>query len=133
MSQHLAAALNNEQTSLSVLEELAENSFDSVLITDSSPDSKIIYANKAFETLTGFEPSDVIGKTPRILQGPATDKEVIERLRKALQHGERFEGRAINYKKDRTPFMMEWRVIPAKVGGDTKVWLSIQRQAGNET
>ena len=132
MKQHLAEVLNSKQISLSVLEELAENSFDSVLITDSSVDSKIIYVNRAFERLTGFQPSEVIGKTPRILQGPGTDEAVIERLRKALKRGERFEGRAINYKKDRTPFMMEWRVVPARVGADTKVWLSIQRQAPDE-
>ncbi len=70
----------------------------------------------------------MVGKTPRILQGPATDKKVLECLGKALQKGTRFEGTAINYRKDRTPFIMEWRVIPAKIGKDTKAWLAIQRQ-----
>ena len=129
MTHSVHTALNDEDTSLSVLKELADNSFDSVLITDASKDSKIIYANKAFETLTGFEPAEVVGKTPRILQGPATDKAVLERLGKALQEGGRFEGTAINYRKDRTPFIMEWRVVPANVGNDTKAWLAIQREA----
>ncbi len=122
------SALSDKKASLSVLKELADNSYDSVLITDASKASKIIYANKAFKSLTGYKPAEVVGKTPRILQGPATDKKVLERLGKALHSGGRFEGTAINYKKDGTPFIMEWRVVPAKIGKNIKAWLAIQRQ-----
>jgi PAS domain S-box-containing protein len=123
--------LNNEALNSSVLKGLADNSFDSILVTDASRDAKIIYANKAFKSLTGFSPADVIGKTPKILQGPATDKKVLARLAVALRKGIRFEGKAINYKKDRTPFIMYWRVIPAKIGKDTKVWIAIQREGSH--
>lgn len=91
----------------------------------------IIYANKAFKGLTGFDPDSVIGKTPRILQGPATDKKVLGRLVRALREGRRFEGKAINYRKDGTPFIMQWRVVPAKVGRKTRVWVAIQREASS--
>ena len=129
MAQSLAKVLDGTEVSLSVLKVLAENSFDSVVITDATRAGKIIYANKAFRKLTGYDPAEVVGKTPRILQGPATDRQVIDRLRKALAQGSRFEGKAINYKKDGTPFIMHWRVVPANVGRDTKVWLAIQREA----
>jgi PAS domain S-box-containing protein len=121
-------ALGEETIGLGVLKALADNSFDSVLITDTSKAGKIIYANKAFKTLTGHEPDSVVGKNPRILQGLATDKKVIARLAQALANDKKFEGRAINYRKDGTPFIMEWRVIPAKVGRKTKVWVAIQRE-----
>mgnify|MGYP006208091653 CR=1 FL=1 len=120
--------LEGADVTFSVLKALAENSFDSILITDTTKESKIIYANKAFKKLTGFLPDEVLGKTPRILQGPATDKAVIARLSTALKTGGRFEGKAINYKKDGTPFIMYWRVVPAKIGKNTKVWLAIQRE-----
>lgn len=128
MALSLVKALNNEVVSLTVLKAIAENSFDSILITDNSKAGKIIYANKAFKTLTGFTPDEVVGKTPRILQGAATDKAVLKRLGLVLKKGGRFQGRAINYKKDGTPFIMEWRVVPAKVSKTTKVWIAIQRQ-----
>ena len=48
----------------------------------------------------------MIGKNSRILQGTATDKKVLERLRKALTDGKPFEGRAINYKKNGTPYLV---------------------------
>ena len=89
---------------------------NSVMITDASAESKVIYANKSFKKLTGHDPSSVIGKTPRILQGRGTDKKMIARLSNALKSGGKFEGKAINYKKDGTPFIMFWRVLPIKVG-----------------
>jgi PAS domain S-box-containing protein len=131
MLKSIEKILNDNDLGLSVLKKLAENSFDSILITDASRDAKIIYANKSFKDLTGHSPEDVIGKTPKILQGPATDKKVIARLSAALKKGGQFQGKAINYKKDGTPFIMDWRVIPAKVGKDTKVWIAIQRE-GNK-
>ena len=131
MSMSLEKTLNHDALNISVLRALADNSFDSILITDASRQAKIIYANKAFKNLTGFAPADVLGKTPKILQGPATDKKVIARLATALRKGVRFEGKAINYKKDGTPFIMYWRVVPAKIGKDTKVWIAIQREGSH--
>jgi PAS domain S-box-containing protein len=131
MSQSIDKILNDDTLSIKVLKGLVENSFDSVLITDASAMAKIIYANKAFKTLTGHSPADVVGKTPKILQGPATDKKVIARLAASLAKGSSFEGKAVNYKKDGTPFIMYWRVIPAKVGKNTKVWIAIQREGSS--
>jgi PAS domain S-box-containing protein len=123
--------LNDDTLSISVLKGLAENSFDSILITDASKQAKIIYANKAFKNLTGYGIGEVLGKTPKILQGPATDKKVIARLAAALSKGIPFDGKAINYKKNGTPFIMDWRVIPAKIGKETKVWIAIQREGSH--
>ncbi|MDP1674208.1 MAG: PAS domain-containing protein [Burkholderiales bacterium] len=128
MSSLLENIFQDADTSLNVLQVLATNTFDSILITDATKDAKIVYANKAFKTLTGYAPSEVIGKTPRILQGAATDRKVIARLTDSLKRGGRFEGKAINYKKNGTPFIMYWRVLPVKVGNQIKVWVAIQRE-----
>ena len=128
MPQSIEKILNDDILNISVLKGLADNSFDSILITDASKNAKIIYANKAFKNLSGYSVDEVVGKTPKLLQGPATDKKVIARLAKALSNGTSFQGKAINYKKDGTPFIMDWRVIPAKVGKQTKVWIAIQRE-----
>ena len=128
MGSAIETSLGKTETSLTLLKVLAENSFDSILITDATASGKIIYANKAFKKLTGHDPSEVIGKTPRILQGAGTDKKVINRLAVALKSGGKFEGKAINYKKDGTPFIMYWRVRPIKVGGKIEAWIAIQRE-----
>jgi PAS domain S-box-containing protein len=128
MSNTLTKVMKGADESLMLLQALAENSFDSVLVTDATPQVKILYANKAFMRLTGHNPTSVIGKSPRILQGPGTDKKVITKLTSALKAGKKFEGKAINYKKDGTPFIMYWRVLPIKTGKKITAWLAIQRE-----
>jgi PAS domain S-box-containing protein len=128
MAGTLSKVLRDTDTSLQLLRELVESSYDSILVTDATRAAKIVYANNAFKTLTGYSPSEVIGRTPRILQGPGTDRKVIARLGKALKKGGKFEGRAINYRKDGTPFIMYWRVMPVKTAGKTRLWIAIQRE-----
>ena len=129
MAGNINASLDDGALSLSLLKVQTDNSFDSILVTDTK--SVILYANKAFKTLTGFDPAEVIGKTPQILQGDATDKKVLGRLASAIQSGDRFEGRAINYRKDGTAFIMHWRVLPVKVGRENRVWVAIQREGAS--
>jgi len=128
MSATFEKLMNGADGGLALLQVLTENSFDSVLVTDASPEGKIIYANKSFQKLTGHDPSEIIGETPRILQGPGTDSKVIARLSDALKSGGEFEGKAINYKKDGTPFIMYWRVLPISVGKEITAWVAIQRE-----
>jgi PAS domain S-box-containing protein len=128
MAYTIGKTLEKTETNLALLKVLAENSFDSILVTDATSAGKIIYANKSFKKLTGYDTAEVIGKSPRILQGVGTDKKVIKRLAVALKSGTKFEGKAINYKKDGTPFIMFWRVLPIKAGKKIEAWIAIQRE-----
>ena len=128
MAYTIGKTLEKTETNLALLKVLAENSFDSILVTDATSAGKIIYANKSFKKLTGYDTAEVIGKSPRILQGVGTDKKVIKRLAVALKSGTKFEGKAINYKKDGTPFIMFWRVLPIKEGKRIIAWVAIQRE-----
>ena len=113
---------------LSILETMLLQGYDSVLITDASNNPKITYANSAFTQLTGYIIDEILGKSPKILQGPSTSQVVIQRLRKCLIDVTVFEGEAVNYKKDGTIFMMNWRMIPIIDNGELKAWLAIQRE-----
>tara|TARA_B110000438_G_scaffold80663_1_gene80621 strand:+ start:1507 stop:1896 length:390 start_codon:yes stop_codon:yes gene_type:complete len=128
MSSEMDKAFGESESKLALLKVLLDNSFDSILITDTTVKGSITYANKAFKKLTGYEQSEVIGKTPRILQGPGTDKNVIRKLATALKTEKSFEGKAVNYKKDGTPFIMHWKVVPIKVDKKVAAWIAIQRQ-----
>ena len=48
MDSLLKKCFQDVDISLSVLQVLAKNSYDSILITDATKDAKIIYTNKAF-------------------------------------------------------------------------------------
>ena len=128
MASLIEKTIGKTEVSLALLKVLTENSFDSILVTDASIRGKIIYANKAFKKLTGHDPAAVVGKSPKILQGAGTDKKVIARLANALKTGRKFEGKAINYKKDGTPFIMYWKVLPIKVGRKIEAWVAIHRE-----
>ena len=115
-----------------LLEASMVESFNSVLITKAEPGYPIVYSNPAFSELTGYGPHEVIGQSPSILQGPNTDQAVIERLNKDISEGKLFHGQAINYRKDGTEFMMEWKIVPIR-NDDDKIthYLAIQRDVSD--
>lgn len=117
---------------LRVLSGAVEQANEAVLITDSAsrgePGHQIVYANDAFEEMTGYSETEILGKTPRILQGPETDQAVLDSLQNVLESGEKWEGEAVNYRKDGTPFHVQWNVAPVRnEKGDIEHWVSIQR------
>ena len=112
----------------SILETMILQGYDSILITDASINPKITYTNPAFTHLTGYSADEILGKSPKILQGSSTSQKVIQRLRQCLIDVTVFEGETVNYKKDGTIFMMNWRMIPIIDNGELKAWLAIQRE-----
>lgn len=111
-----------------LLETSMAEAFNSILITEAGPGYPIVYANAAFSELTGYEPGEVMGKSPSMLQGPNTDQAVLERLNKDISEGRLFHGQAINYRKDGSEFMMEWKIAPIRNEKDEIThYLAIQR------
>ena len=111
-----------------LLETSMTESFNSILITEAGPGYPIVYANAAFSELTGYAPGEVMGKSPSMLQGPNTDQAVLERLNTDISEGRLFHGQAINYRKDGSEFMMEWKIAPIRNEKDEIThYLAIQR------
>jgi PAS domain S-box-containing protein len=115
-----------------LLQSAVEQTNDAVVITEGTPldtpGPRITYVNPAFTDITGYEAAEAIGKTPRLLQGPATESWVLERLRRCLEEGKPFEGEAINYRKDGTPYVNQWSIAPVRDADDAIThWVSVQR------
>jgi PAS domain S-box-containing protein len=111
-----------------LLEASIAESFNGVLITETGPGYPIVYANAAFSEMTGYTPEEVMGQSPSMLQGPKTDPSVVERLSREIEAGRLFHGRAINYRKDGSEFMMEWKIVPIKNAfNDITHYLAIQK------
>jgi PAS domain S-box-containing protein len=110
--------------------EAADQSFQAITVTRSTgadDPSEIIYVNDAFTEMTGYEAEEVMGQTPGMLQGPKTDSEVLERLDRKIHNGEVFHGETINYRKDGSEFVIEWKVAPVDQEGDTTYYVAVQR------
>ncbi|AME26883.1 putative bifunctional diguanylate cyclase/phosphodiesterase [Burkholderia sp. PAMC 26561] len=117
---------------LRLLESAVVNARDSILITEAEPITlpgpRIVYCNPAFTRTTGYTESDVLGRTPRILHGPATDRKALATLKAALQAWRPIEIELLNYKKDGTPFWVELSIVPvADETGWFTHWVSVQR------
>jgi len=96
---------------------MSECMTESVLITDATLDEPgpfILYVNPAFERMTGWTKDEVIGKSPRILQGPGTEYGIFQNLKETIYRGETWSGRTINYRKDGTEFYMQWSIVPIR-------------------
>ena len=110
------SALDNE-VAARAFETAVENAFHSIMITEGDDErhaNKIVFVNDAFTEMTGYTAEEVIGKTPGILQGPKTDQKVIDELRGTMEKGVAFHGKTINYRKNGSEFMIEWKVFPVR-------------------
>lgn len=96
--------------------DLIEATNDAILITSASdldrPGPRIIYANKAFCKISGYEREEVIGKTPRILQGPGTSQQALSRIAEALRLGQECQEELLNYSRDGTPYWLDIHIVP---------------------
>jgi PAS domain S-box-containing protein len=118
------------QENLRLLEEAIKGDYDSILITEldlEKPGPRIVYVNDGFTRMTGYKREEVIGKTPRILQGPKTDRATLDRLKRCLIEGKSFFGQAVNYRKDGSEFINQWDIHPIyNKEGDITHWVSYQ-------
>ncbi|GJD92375.1 Blue-light-activated histidine kinase [Methylobacterium hispanicum] len=116
---------------LRLLRAAVEASGEGILITSAEldePGPRIEYANPAFTIMTGYAAHEVVGRTPRLLQGPGTERAVLDRMRAALEAGERFQGEAVNYRKDGSTYVVEWLITPVhEADGRISHWVSAQR------
>jgi diguanylate cyclase (GGDEF)-like protein/PAS domain S-box-containing protein len=105
---------------------------NAVLATEAWPVTgdgpRIVWANRAFEQLTGWPLAEVVGRTPRILQGPATDRAVLDEVREHLLHRQPVDVELVNYTRDGTPFWVHLSIVPiADDDGRFTHWVAVQR------
>ena len=115
-----------------LLQSVVVNTNDAIIITEAepidSPGPKILYVNEAFTRITGYQPEEVLGQTPRILQGVKTDQAQLQKVRNALARWESITVEVINYRKDGTEFWNEFSLVPvANTKGWYTHWIAVQR------
>lgn len=102
-----------------------------VLVTTADlelPGPQVLYVNSAWTQMTGYSASDIIGNTPRMLQGSETDTQMLGRLKTALKAGKDFIARTTNYKSNGEPFEIEWIISHLKNSqGTTTHYIALQR------
>ncbi len=118
---------NLNQTWKMLVEALPEGA---VLTDARRPDHPVLYANPAFERITGYAGPELVGRSLRLLHRDATDQPGLKRLRDAVEAG--LEGRAVvqNFRKNGEPFWMDVQVVPVRdAEGALTHWVSVHREA----
>lgn len=99
---------------LKLFQTAVMQSWSSVVITDAdiAAGCRVQIANPAFCRMTGYTLEELTGRSLKLLQGPDTDAEVIDRLRTCLREERYFEGTAVNYRKDGSTYTVHWNITP---------------------
>jgi sigma-B regulation protein RsbU (phosphoserine phosphatase) len=96
----------------SLLSKIAEETADAVLVTDSS--GNIEYVNSAFEQMTGFSRSEVLGKNPRLLKSGHHDASFYEHLWESLLRGEVFRDTITDRRKSGELYLSSQTITPLR-------------------
>lgn len=105
-----------QQEQLALLEAAVSRANDILLICEANlldePGPRIVYVNDAITKVTGYDPTDLIGKSPRLFQGPATSRSELDRIRAALETQAPVSAELVNYAKDGSEYWVELDIAP---------------------
>lgn len=103
---------NNWLINFSNIKNILRSGKKAVVVTDLK--QRFVYASHFFEEMTGFTRESVMGKTPKIFQGPATDPQVLKRLGMLISSNQPASAIVDNYKKDGTLYKCKIDVTPIR-------------------
>ena len=126
----------NEQlavkTEIKLLYECLETADDMIVVTQADPDAHgnrhIVYVNASLERRTGYPRAELLGRDPRLLQGPDTDPAERQRIREALARWQPVTVELLNYSRSGEPYWVEMTISPvADENGWYRYWFSVER------
>ncbi|HXQ99478.1 MAG TPA: PAS domain-containing protein [Pseudomonas sp.] len=112
-----------------LLQLVVDASNDGIVVAEhEGNDNILIYANKAFERLTGFSAEEILYQDCRFLQGDNRDQLARKVIREALNNGQPCRQILRNYRKDGTSFWNELSITPVFNEGEKLMYfIGIQK------
>lgn len=126
-----------EEEHLRLLESVITHAKDAVVITKADsldePGPQILYVNKAFEEMTGYSINEMIGRSPRFLQGPNSNRKELDFLKQKIKSGESCNIEVINYHKSGEEYWVKIEVAPVKnSNNDITHFIAIERDVTDQ-
>ncbi len=113
------------------LKMAVDQAAESIVITET--DGRIVYVNPAFETITGYGRSEVLGKTPRILNSGKHDPGYIAAMWGTITRGEVWSGHMTNRRKDGSLYEEEMVISPVRDSSGAVVnFVAVKRDMTHE-
>lgn len=96
-----------------VLAKILDSCLNGVTLADPDlEDLPLVYANKAFEDITGYSQEETIGRNCRFLQGSDRDQAEVAKLREAIKNKQPVEVTLRNYRKNGELFYNHLKMMP---------------------
>jgi len=106
-------AEKDEGTIPFVLSQILDTCINGITLSDpDQPDNPIVYANEAFELITGYDREEILGRNWRFLQGNDRDQPEVDRIREALREHKPVTVTLRNYRKDGSLFYNRFSIRP---------------------
>lgn len=98
-----------------------------------NPMKTILWASRSFLTLTGYQPINVLGKTPKFLQGPGTDPITIRLIREQLDRAQVVEAELVNYRENGEHYLCHLQIEPlCNEQGEATHFLAVEYDVNKE-
>ena len=91
-------AKHSEWSYRSTFDEALLHKEQVIIVTD--PALRIVHATHNIFVMNGYLPKDVLGKKPKMFQGPKTSKKTSKIIRSAIENRTSFEATILNYRKN---------------------------------
>lgn len=96
-----------------ILTQILDGCVNGITLSDpDKEDNPIIYANKAFEQITGYKKEEIIGLNCRFLQGKERDQEELQKIRDAVKNAQAVEVTLRNFRKNGDLFYNRLSITP---------------------
>jgi PAS domain S-box-containing protein len=109
-----------------------EQTSETLFITDTA--GVIVYANPAFERLTGYSVREAVGRNASILKGGDNSEDFYAEMWRTIKAGGEWTGRFSNRRRDGTKYLAQTRISPVRgETGEVTHYLAIRRDITRET
>jgi PAS domain S-box-containing protein len=124
-------AIHEAQSDRARLATAIDHAAEAIVVTD--PDGRIVYANPAFERVTGYSRAELLGQNPRVLKSGLHDAPFYERMWATLCAGDTWRGTLTNRRKDGTLFEEEAAISPVRdATGQVTAYVAVKRDLSAE-
>ena len=123
--------IHEAQSDRARLATAIDQAAEAIVVAD--PDGRIVYANPAFERITGYARTELIGQNPRVLKSGSHEPAFYERLWATLLAGQTWRGTLTNRRKDGTLFDEEAAISPVHdAAGRITAFVAVKRDLSAE-
>ncbi len=105
-----------------------ESTAEGIFIIDAQkPDFPVIYANQAFQKMTGYSKREILDQNYFALYGVDADQRIINEIKNVIHRGETFHGEMLSFQKNGNKYWNLLRIAPVRdTGGVVTHYVGIQ-------